>query len=182
MSPSINQQLIGGVDVGSILYVARNVLQRFKDLSDETLRPRESGGFLALMIENLAVEKAYFPLIVEIGNCADHRLSSAHKSVQEKCRRLYREGKKTDHISSHQSRDHMHKKYGGGIISEESVTGAFSGLSEPQNEAMITVIFLTLGWIGPEYAADIENISQNIFINPLIKACVDIIETNWAGK
>jgi len=182
--PSINNRLqcIKGFEVGTITNVALEILLRFMDLPDKSYRLGKKGGFLALAVENRATGRSHFPLVVEIGFCPDDLLRKAQKEAQEKCRRLDRTKEKTSHISSYQSRNHQQGKYGGGIVTEEGTTVGFAGLSEPQNEAITVVLCLALGWIGPEYAADIKAISQNVFTDHLINTCVDIIETDWSKK
>jgi len=176
MSPSSNQLYIGGADLTSILYVARNVLLRFRNLPDESLIPKRTGGFLAILEETDRIYR--FPLVVQIGECVPELEIRAQQYAQEKCRRLHRMWKKKGHISSRQSRFPEKSKYGGGII-KGNITGAFSGLTELEDEALITVIFIALGWINHKYAAKIISIGKNPFTKPLIDACSDIIETNW---
>ena len=175
------QQQIGGIDVRSILYVSLQTLLRFRELENKSFRPERTGGFLGLKIKPEDGKNPYFPLILEIGDCVPCFRNRSRELVQEKCNRLDRMKKGTGQISSWQSRRPEKDRYGGGIT-RGSITGAFSGLSEEQDEAEIIAIFVALGWASTAFAIKVMGISKNLFIEPLVEACADLIETDWVRK
>ena len=99
-------------------------------------------------------------LVAEIGEylLQNQKAFRDSASAREQGRRLL---KRTDHISSWQSREEERQLYGGAIIAGPWVP-SFAGLSsEHANETVSLATSLHFEWIKPEDAAKVAKISQN---------------------
>lgn len=179
-------KFIEGIEIGVISDVAEEIMRRFKDLPDKDLKLQETGGFLAIL---KATSRDYIiPLVIEVADCAPSLEIQTQELVQENCRRLLKFRNEKGHITSWQSRNPEDKEYGGGITIGHYWTqvdyggnlfGAFSGLPEHQNEALVTILFLTFNWISSGHIEKIIEISNNQFIRPLCQACDDILKIDY---
>jgi len=170
-------QVIGKTDIITVIQTAEEIMRRFKKLPED-IRPEEDGGYLAIMqrtpeISNIAYR---WPLVVQIGTCADRLLIRSFNLAQEKCKRLYANSRDNGHISSWQSQFPGKGKYGGSVTHQKrdgasEVICGVSGLTALQDEASATVLCLTQRWINGHDAAKIRGISNNLLIEPLAKAC-----------
>jgi len=62
-----------------------------------------------------------------------------------------------------------------GIEEGRDLIGAFSGINEHSEEAILAVIWMTFQWITLEDARRIMAISGNMLFEPLLIACSDIV-------
>ena len=106
---------------------------------------------------------------------------------QEKSLRLNRMHRLSGHISAWESRCRDDSMFGGAIIAPDDssgieegrdIIGAFSGINEHSEEAILAVIWMAFRWITLEDARRIMAISGNTLFEPLLIACADIVMIN----
>lgn len=162
--------IIGGIYRDRVINVTELILKAFLKLPNGPRKDR-NGGFLTLMVNGI------IPLKVEIGQatpseCAD----DFYRYSEEKVRRLY---ENPDQISSWQSRDVVKNKFGGatrsgrGLEIAENILSGFSGQLEHGNEAITLVQAIAFRWSSLSHARKVIEISENPFLDPLIKAVAE---------
>ena len=169
---------IAGVPKNEFLEVAEEVMARFI-LLPENPKPERTGGYLAVLERS----NNMILLLTEIGSCPLD-MSESINIVQEKAHRLF-DHLDEGHISSWQSRDVENQMYGGaitapndssGIKKGREIIGAFSGLVEHGDEAVILVTWMIFRWIALDDAREIVSISKNELFNPLLNSCKDLFD------
>lgn len=167
---------IARIPRAEFLEVAEEILERL--LTFPELKGR-TGGYLIVITSD-----GKKPLLVaEIGVCDPGKII-AFKLCQEKAIRLL-DCLDEGHVSSWQSRNPDHMKYGGGIFAGRNssgvpegrnIIGAFSGLPEKGDEAFMLVLWMVFRFIMLDEAEQIALISDNHLFRPLMEACNDLFD------
>src|SRR4030042_4877391 len=159
--------IIGGITRQKIIEISEIILKAFLKLP-ECPKEGRNGGFSTFMVNGI------IPLKFEVGIATPtERANDFYIYSEEKVSRLH---SNPPHISSWQTRNLEEKQYGGatrtgdGLEIGKNILIGFSGQPEQGDEAITLVQAIAFRWSSLSHARKVIEISENPFLNPLIKA------------